>query len=172
MLISLKEMHCIPFKPPLLYLLGKRPTEVSVCISFDRNRAKVQKGKVIIMKNCVTKISMVEDVYLVTFEKAPAGSAFLSKLFSAVADAGINIDMISQTTIMGDFVTLSFTLGAESLGEIMTLANSIREKHPTLKPIIKGGNAKIWLYGEDMANYVGVGAQAFSALQEKGIVSS
>ena len=124
---------------------------------------------VIIMKNCVTKISMVEDVYLVTFEKAPAGSAVLSKLFSAVADAGINIDMISQTTIMGDFVTLSFTLGAESLGEIMTLANSIREKHPTLKPIIKGGNAKIWLYGEDMANYVGVGAQAFSALQEKGI---
>ena len=91
------------------------------------------------------------------------------QIYEALADAGINIDMISQTTIMGDFVTLSFTLGAESLGEIMTLANSIREKHPTLKPIIKGGNAKIWLYGEDMANYVGVGAQAFSALQEKGI---
>ncbi len=121
------------------------------------------------MKNCGTQINMVEDVYLVTFEKAPAGSAFLSMLFSAVADAGINIDMISQTTIMGDFVTLSFTLGAESLGDIMTLANSIREQHPTLKPIIKGGNAKIWLYGEDMANSVGVGAQAFSALQKKGI---
>lgn len=121
------------------------------------------------MKNCVTKISMVEDVNLVTFEKAPAGIDFLSKLFSAVGKAGINIDMISQTTIMGEFVTLSFTVASENLGAVMTLANQIREKHPTLKPIIKSGNAKIWLYGDDMADYVGVAAQAFEALRGKGI---
>lgn len=121
------------------------------------------------MKNCVTTINMAEDVYLVTFEKAPAGISFLSRLFSAVAKEGINIDMISQTSVMGDYVSLSFTVGADSLTEIMTLANSIREKHPTLKPIIKGGNAKLWLYGEDMADYVGVAAQAFDALKEKGI---
>lgn len=121
------------------------------------------------MKNCVTTISITEDVNLVTFEKAPAGSAFLSELFSGVGDAGINIDMISQTTIMGNFVTLSFTVGSDSLGDIIKLANSIREKHPTLKPIIKSGNAKIWLYGEDMADYAGVAAQAFEALRQKGI---
>lgn len=121
------------------------------------------------MKNCVTKISMAEDVNLVTFEKAPAGSAFLSKLFTRVGDAGINVDMISQTTIMGDFVTLSFTVGSDSLGDVIKLTNSIREKHPTLKPIIKSGNAKIWLYGEDMANYAGVAAQAFEALRQIGV---
>lgn len=121
------------------------------------------------MKNCVTRISMEEDVNLVTFEKAPAGITFLSKLFSRVGEAGINIDMISQTTVMGDFVTLAFTVDSDSLGDVMKLANSIREKHPTLKPIIKSGNAKLWLYGEDMADYVGVAAQAFEALRQKGI---
>ncbi len=121
------------------------------------------------MKNCVTKISITEDVNLVTFEKAPAGSHFLSKLFVGVGEAGINVDMISQTTIKGEFVTLSFTVGSDSLGAVMTLANSIRETHPTLKPIIKSGNAKIWLYGEDMANGIGVAAQAFEALRQKGI---
>lgn len=121
------------------------------------------------MKNCVTKISITENVSLVNFEKAPAGISFLSTLFSAVTENGINIDMISQSTIMGDYVSLAFTVGSEDLGKIMTLANRIREKHPTVKPIIKGGNAKLWLYGADMADYVGVASQAFSALKEKGI---
>ncbi|MBQ4153007.1 MAG: ACT domain-containing protein [Oscillospiraceae bacterium] len=121
------------------------------------------------MKNCVTQISMAENVSLVNFEKAPAGIGFLSKLFTEVEEEGINVDMISQSTIMGDFVSLAFTVDSDSLGKIMTLAKRVRDEHPTLKPIIKGGNAKIWLYGNDMANYVGVAAQAFRALEEKGI---
>lgn len=121
------------------------------------------------MKNCVTQISMAENVSLVNFEKAPAGISFLSKLFTVVEEAGINVDMISQSTIMGDFVSLAFTVESDSLGEIMTLAKQIREEYPTIKPIIKGGNAKLWLYGDDMANYVGVAAQAFRALEKKGI---
>ena len=112
---------------------------------------------------------MAENISLVNFEKAPAGINFLSTLFSAVAEEGINIDMISQSTIMGDYVSLAFTVSSDSLGKIMTLANRIRENHPTLKPIIKSGNAKLWLYGADMADYVGVASQAFNALKEKGI---
>ena len=121
------------------------------------------------MKNCVTKISMAENVSLVNFEKAPAGIDFLSRLFTAVEQEGINIDMISQSTIMGDYVSLSFSVDSDYLGKIMTLAKRIRDNHPTLKPIIKSGNAKIWLYGDDMADYVGVAAQAFRALKEKNI---
>lgn len=121
------------------------------------------------MKNCVTKISMAENVSLVNFEKAPAGIDFLSRLFTAVEEEGINIDMISQSTIMGDYVSLSFSVDSDYLGKIMTLVKRIRDNHPTLKPIIKSGNAKIWLYGNDMADYVGVAAQAFRALKERGI---
>ena len=121
------------------------------------------------MKNYVTRISMAENVSLVNFEKAPAGSDFLSRLFTEVEEEGINVDMISQSTIMGNFVSLAFTVDSGSLGKIMTLAKRVKDEHPTLKPIIKSGNAKIWLYGDHMANGVGVAAQAFRALAEKGI---
>lgn len=45
----------------------------------------------------ISKISLTENVAIVSFEKVPARIGFLSDLFDRVARAGINVDMISQT---------------------------------------------------------------------------
>ena len=58
----------------------------------------------------ISKIYETEEVSIVSFEKTPAQIGFISELFRRIADAGINVDMISQTAPKGEKNNLSFTI--------------------------------------------------------------
>ena len=47
--------------------------------------------------NGVSRISLLEDVSLVTFHQIPSDLIFLSEVLEEFSDAKINIDMISQS---------------------------------------------------------------------------
>ena len=51
--------------------------------------------------NGVTQSSVTEDVSLITFIKVPNDLKIISGIFDAVSEAGINIDMVSQTAPQG-----------------------------------------------------------------------
>ena len=123
----------------------------------------------------ITSMSVTPDVALVTLSKAPAGSAFVSRLFQAltelgvnvdtrVAKAGINVDMISQTALTGPYVALNFTASGDDIGKIMEIAARIREKHPTVKLLVSSNNVKISLYGEKMPEHAGIASGVFDVI--------
>ena len=47
--------------------------------------------------NGVSQLRITDDVALITFSKVPNNLKTISQIFNAFADAGINIDMVSQT---------------------------------------------------------------------------
>lgn len=116
----------------------------------------------------VDKITVTEDVALITFAKIPADLGLISSIFLKFGESDINIDMISQMAPKGDTTGISFTVDSKNLVKVLELVNEFRETSPSIKPLIVGGNVKIQLYGESMPKMTGVAARALAALAKSG----
>ena len=116
--------------------------------------------------NGVSKISVCDEIALVSFQRIPSDIATLASIFTRLANAKVNLDMISQTAPQGHLIGLSFTLRSEQLVEVLELINQFRETHPDIKPMVSNGNCKIQLYGEEMREMYGVAASAIEAISE------
>ena len=66
----------------------------------------------------ITAINVTEDVALVTLSKVPATVDFISRIFDALDEQGVIVDMISQTALTGEYVSISFTADSEDIGKI------------------------------------------------------
>ena len=118
--------------------------------------------------NGVTKLSLCDDISLITFNGISTDLKFISSVFTSFSAAGINLDMISQTAPMGDKVSVSFTISGKDLIKVLSLINEYKEEYPELKPLITGSNSKIQLFGEEMRHTEGVAAKAISAVANAG----
>lgn len=114
----------------------------------------------------VHEVYFTENVAVLSFEKAPADIHFLSELFTRVAEAGINVDMISQTAPKSAVNTLSFTVSSEHVPGVLAV---LKKMNTGIRPMVSSGNVKIALYGEEMPSKLGVAADAFAVLAEAGI---
>lgn len=113
--------------------------------------------------NGVTKLTVTEDVALVTFHRVDASLRFISRVFSDFSDAGINVDMISQTAPTGDFLSVSFTVPGADLVKALAITNKYRAASPEIQPLVSSGNCKLQLFGAEMPSTPGVAARAISA---------
>lgn len=116
----------------------------------------------------VDSITVTEDVSLITFGKIPMDLSLISDIFLQFSEAQINIDMISLAAPRGDTTSVSFSLPSDNLVRVLELVNRYREAHPSLKPLIAGGNVKIQLFGSGMRDMWGVAARAMAALARTG----
>ncbi len=115
----------------------------------------------------ITNMQLIEDVALITFAKIKGDSTAMAHIFGAVADEGINIDMISQTAPQGEFVSISFTVDTKDTVKVLALANSLKEPDGKA-PMVSTGNCKIRLYGEDMPHTHGVFAKVIAEIAKTG----
>ncbi|WP_308752317.1 hypothetical protein [uncultured Anaerotruncus sp.] len=113
--------------------------------------------------NGVSKITVTEDVALVTFRRVPNDLGVLASIFTQLADAKVNLDMISQTAPQGHRIDISFTLHSSQLIEVLGLATKFQAAHG-LKPMVSNGNCKIELCGEEMRDMYGVASAAIAAV--------
>ncbi|MCL2055960.1 MAG: ACT domain-containing protein [Oscillospiraceae bacterium] len=117
----------------------------------------------------ITKIQAFEDITLVSFHGIPPDLPLLGEIFTGFADAGINIDMISQTAPLGGSVSISFTCGDTDMVKVLAIAKDLQEKYPDFKPLVTSGNAKVQLYGEEMRETPGVFARLLRCMSGIGV---
>lgn len=111
----------------------------------------------------IQSITVVEDVTLISLNDSPADMEIIAKIFKTISEAGVDVDMISQTPPHSNRPHLSFTVNGEDLGKIFELSAKIRELNPDLKLSISNGNCKISVFGEKMRNCPGVATKVFMA---------
>ena len=109
----------------------------------------------------VSKISSTSDVMLVSIPQSTA--ADMVQVLHDLKQAGVVVDMISQTIPMGGLIHFCFTMSAACFE--ITVATIGRS---ALSPMISGGYSKINLFGEEMAESAGVAVRALEALQQNG----
>lgn len=114
--------------------------------------------------DAITKITLSEDITLITLRNAPSSMAFISTVFSEIASSGINVDMISQTAPIGGRISLSFTIPDDCLPEILNIFARLRTIYPDIKTDITSGNCKFSFFGEIMRSTPGIAADVFAKI--------
>ena len=115
--------------------------------------------------NGVSKILTLEGVAFISFKKIPNETGLMAGLFKSVADAGVCIDMVSQTSPLSGSVSVSFTFMESDMVNILRATKNLGEN---IKPTVASGNCKITLSGEEMRTTPGVYARALAALANAG----
>ncbi len=112
-------------------------------------------------------IEVSENITLVTLRNLPNQMYVIAKVFSAVAQAGVNVDMITQTQAHKNKVDLSFTVEDQDLVTTIS-ALSIFKDSGVVTDILSSCSKLVYL-DEKMSQTPGYGAKVFSTLADQGI---
>ena len=105
----------------------------------------------------------------VTLDDVPDRPGVAARLFRAVADAGINVDMIVQNVSHDGRTDLSFTVGREDLARVTAALDAIAPEVGAVRSSVDDAIAKLSLVGAGMKSNPGVAADMFDALAAEGI---
>lgn len=114
-----------------------------------------------------TVISTVDNITLVTLQGFPANVDSIARIFDAIAEYNINIDMISMAPTHGAYTGLSFTISDNDMVDILAFVSSLKKENK-VNVIVSSVNHKISVYDPIMKNTPGIAAKVFDTLKETG----
>ena len=82
------------------------------------------------MNNGISKITYAHDITLVTLSALPCDSKAIANVLTAMSNAEVNVDMISQTAPQGGTIRLSFSLSDSALSSALAVLGKIRGENP------------------------------------------
>lgn len=110
-------------------------------------------------------IIVTENVSAVTFNNVPLYKTIMEDTLTAVAEAGINIDMISMTAPTSERFGFGFTLDDDDMPKLLTVVKRLKEKHD-ITPMINSSNRKIVIKTGEMEAQAGFAAKVFNLLNK------
>lgn len=122
----------------------------------------------IVEKQLVTGIAYTKDEAKITLRRVEDKPGVAAAIFGPLAEAGINVDMISQSK-SGRATDMTFTVPTADFDRSMALIESIRGDVQMESVSGSSEVAKISVVGIGMRSHAGVAAQAFKALASRGI---
>ncbi len=122
----------------------------------------------------VSGVTLDKDVAKITFLDLPFDTAIVSGLFSAIAEVGVNVDIIVHNMPEPNSKTmhLGFTTSkGESKKAIQAAQSYWAHKYPqkALEVTVEDSCAKVSVVGVGMRSHSGVAATTFSSLSSAGI---
>lgn len=135
----------------------------------DRPGTYITKGDSRMENRSITGLSIAENILSVTIRNIPQGEKNISELFTKLAQAEINVDMISQVPMTHDRVSISFTAPLE---ERATIEAVLKEHVLPLDGVsvdIEPDVVKVSVIGSGMRTQSGVAARIFRLFADNGI---
>ena len=105
----------------------------------------------------------------VTVTGVPDRPGIAGRLFRALADRTVNVDMIVQNTSLRGTTDISFTVPKVDLAASMEVANALAPEIGASEVLVDDGIAKVSLVGAGMRTHPGVSATMFESLSTAGI---
>ncbi len=138
--------------------------------SFNENPGTIVKEETMNMENVVVRgISVEKNQAKVTVTNVPDRPGTAAKIFTAIAGAGIIIDMIVQNVSNAGTTDISFTLNKDELPKAQAALASVIAGIGAGTLVAKDGIAKLSVVGIGMCSHSGVAAKLFEALSNGGI---
>lgn len=121
------------------------------------------------MEPIISQLNITENVTLITLANIPINDKDIAAIFTSLAEAGINVDMISQTSPLKGNINISFTLQDDDLFHAIQTLKSYKTHIPNLRIDVNSNNTKISLYDEAMQFQPGVAAKTMTLLSNAHI---
>jgi aspartate kinase len=138
--------------------------------SFNDNPGTIVKEETKSMEAVVVRgISIEKNQAKVTVRGVPDRPGVAARVFSAVSDAGIIIDMIVQNVAKDHTTDISFTLNKDELPKVEAALEPVAKEIGAGALEIQSGIGKLSVIGVGMRSHSGVAAKMFEALSKAGI---
>lgn len=109
------------------------------------------------------KLDITENVSGVSFNNVPLDRTIMEDTLKIVAEAGINVDMISMTAPTSEIFSFGFTVNDDDITKLLGVVKVLRDKE-CVAPMINSGNRKIVIKTDEMKKSVGYAARVFEIL--------
>ena len=148
----------------------KYGVDIHVRSSFSRNEGTLITKEVEHMEDpIVTGIALSQHEAKLTITGVPDCPGMVSPIFTAMAEAHINVDVIIQNISMAGYTDVSFTVFREDLGRAMEISEKVVKQLKATDLIVKKNIAKVSIVGFGIKRHCGVAAKMFGALADRGI---
>ena len=138
--------------------------------SFNHNPGTVITEEHPAMEDVVLRgVSLEKNQAKVTIIGVPDKPGVAAGLFSALAEAGTNVDMIVQNVSLAGTTDLTFTIGKDDLPAARKVIEAQVAKIGAKSHTAQDGISKLSVVGIGMRSHTGVAATLFRALAEAGI---
>ncbi len=117
----------------------------------------------------VSGIAFAQDDAKVTIHDLPDKVGVAARVFTVLAKAHINLDVIIQNVSAGGTTDISFTASEDDLGKIAEVLNGLKPELGFTSIDTDKDVAKVTLVGAGMKTYPGVAAKMFEVLAENDI---
>lgn len=121
------------------------------------------------MDKIISELTITENITLVTLENIPINDKVIANIFTSLANADLNIDMISQTSPLKGNISISFTLKDDDLFTAIQTLKIYKKDIPNLRIDVNSNNTKLSLYDDNMKFSCGVAAKTMTLLSEANI---
>ena len=141
-----------------------------VCSSFNNKPGTTVKEESEGMEQVVVRgVSVERNQAKVTVTQVPDKPGCAARLFTALADAHVMIDVIVQNVSAAGSTDISFTMNRDELEKIGDLVDRVATEIGAGKVSKQDGIAKLSVVGIGMRTHSGVAAKLFEALAKGGI---
>ncbi len=143
---------------------------VRVLSSFNDNPGTlVTKEDAEMEKVVVSGVAYDKNQVKVTVQGVPDRPGVAARIFTAISEANIVVDMIIQNIGEGGLTDMSFTVPKTDGKKIMELMKKVVAEIGAKSVDLKEEIAKISIVGAGMRSHSGVAAQMFTSLAQEGI---
>nr|WP_245349994.1 aspartate kinase [Cytobacillus eiseniae] len=139
--------------------------QLEVRSSLIREAGTIIEEEVKMEQNLVVRgVAFEEDIMRITIIGLPNSLTGLSRIFTALAENQINVDIIIQSTLQDQLTNLSFSIKSENLNETIKVLEERKDVLKYEKIESEGNLAKVSIVGSGMASNPGVAAEMFEVL--------
>lgn len=120
-------------------------------------------------KLAVTAIAFDKNEAKVTLVGVPDKPGIAARLFGAIGEANVNVDMIIQNVSSKGVTDMTFTVGRSELRRARDIVERVAKEVGAEKVLTDSNIAKVSVVGAGMRSHAGVAGEMFSALAKEGI---
>lgn len=138
--------------------------------SFNNNRGTIVKEEANGLENVVVRgVSIERNQAKVTITNVPDKPGTASRIFTALSEAHVIIDVIVQNVSVSGTTDISFTMSNDELQKMGGLIDSVAKEIGAGAVTKKSGIAKLSVVGIGMRSHSGVAAKLFECLGHGGV---
>ncbi|MCM8815922.1 MAG: aspartate kinase [Candidatus Omnitrophica bacterium] len=117
----------------------------------------------------VSSVTLDDKQAKITFFNVPDKPGIAAKIFGALGDANINVDVIVQNVSTSGYTDLSFTVNITDMEKAYEISRKLGQELKCKDVTADNDIAKITVIGLGMMNHPGVAARMFKALADAGV---
>ncbi|CAH0118586.1 MULTISPECIES: aspartate kinase [unclassified Paenibacillus] len=169
-MLELANLGAAVLHPRAVEYAKHQKVRLVVRSSFTNNEGTVVKEETKMEQGVVVSgIAYDKNVARISIMEVPDVPGVLAKVFGALAEAKIDVDIIVQSGVQNGKADFSFTVALSDRERALQVIEQLREELPYREATSEDGLVKVSIVGAGMVSTPGVAAKMFDVISGLGI---